>query len=344
MRAPAILILLAAAHAHAAPPVPTVPDRSDPRIDEAEKLRLEGATKFVDDAAARLVRFQRALAMEEQVYGKDDPRLLPALVSIRSEVSLLGDWVALLGYLERMRAMQERAHGRVSREVANTIAEMASTWSRLSEFTKSEPLFREANTIAEQALGAESVDFASFLTMQATGYSANQDYARAYALLARALAIVEKTVQEGPQLLGPLSQLAYVADLRGRFDESVALFRRLIVIADRAYPDNAMLRGSYRQQAAQPLLHAGHPDEAEAMRAEAQRMYQEELARIEAKVAAGGPGAAIAQAQWVGFASLLVGLYLEAGQAARALPLAKKKYDTAVALYGPDHPAVAVED
>src|SRR4051794_12395425 len=89
-RIAALLILLAAPSAHAAPPhrppgkpaaapKSATPQPPEAMVAEARRLATEASLKYGADAAARHSRLARALSLYEKAYGPDDVRLIEPL-------------------------------------------------------------------------------------------------------------------------------------------------------------------------------------------------------------------------------------------------------------------------
>ncbi|MCA9686890.1 MAG: tetratricopeptide repeat protein, partial [Myxococcales bacterium] len=238
-------------------PLARAADSDDAQIGYYDNL---GILSFMDGhyEAAREA-FAASLAIEEQVWGADHPRIAGSLNN-------LGVVAALAGDDERARADFEGALRIYTATLGPEHPKVATTLNHLGGVESGEQArahLERALAIRERSLGPDHPEVASVLTTLAA--QANDDGRLQDALdyQQRALAIQERQLgSDHPDVAVSLCNLGLLALELERFEEARAHFERALTIQERELgPDHVALAGSLRGLGL-ALLGLGVPAEA----------------------------------------------------------------------------------
>jgi serine/threonine-protein kinase len=178
-----------------------------------------------------------AIALREQLGGKDDPALAPALVSLARvgfyDSGLGAGWEA---HLERAIALQTRALGERHPDLARSLRFRAVLTFRDKRGDGREDAER-AVAIVQESLG-ESIELAEALGSLGQLHFEHRDIAAARKSLEAAVALEEKLLEPNhPLHLQTLNNLAnaMLYDGQPRFDDAFNLRTRLLALADATF-------------------------------------------------------------------------------------------------------------
>jgi tetratricopeptide (TPR) repeat protein len=103
--------------------------------------------------------YNRATALGEKHFGKDDWHMAWAIGGIGEVIRMQGDAPRALPYLERAAALQEKSP--YVRQLASALNNVANVYSyTMHDYAKAEPLYRRAIGISEGVYGGEDVNTA----------------------------------------------------------------------------------------------------------------------------------------------------------------------------------------
>jgi tetratricopeptide (TPR) repeat protein len=268
---------------------------------------------------------QRALAIDEEVYGQDHPDVARDLNTQAEALRDLGREDEALPLVRRALAIAEKFYGLNHPEVVVHLSGQALALWRLWRVDEALPLFQRALAIDEDHYGPEHPNVAVHLGNQALMLRALGRADEALPLFQRALGIIEtRNGPQHPNLAAVLSGQAVALRELGRGDEALPLFQRALTITERLYgPDHPNV-GRVLSNHAAALRDLGRLDEALPL-------FQRALTIDERLY---GPDHPDVTAALTDYASVL----LDLGRADEALPLFQQALTTAEKLYGSDHP------
>jgi tetratricopeptide (TPR) repeat protein len=319
---------------------------------------------------AALPLLQRALAIDEQVYGPNHPEVASSLASLAGVLQAMGDYNAALPLLQRALAIHEQVHGANHPDVATNLNNLASVLKDMGDYNSALPLFQRALAIYEQVHGANHPDVATSLNNLGLLLKDMGDYNAALPLFQRALAIYEKELGPNhPYVANSLASLASVLKVMGDYNAALPLFQRALAIYEKELGANhpyvatnlnnlaSVLQAMGDYNAALPLfqralairekeLGPNHPDVATSLASLASvlkvmgdynaalPLFQRALAIYEKELGANHPDVATSLNN--------LGLLLKVmGDYNSALPLFQRALAIREKELGPNHPDVA---
>jgi formylglycine-generating enzyme required for sulfatase activity len=211
--------------------------------------------------------FRRALTIDEQTYGPNDPDVAADLNNLAELLRATNRLAEAEPLVRRALTIHEQSYGLNHPSVAadlNSLAELLRATNRLAE---AEPLVRRALTIHEQTGGPNHPDVAADLTSLAELLRATNRLAEAEPLFRHALIIHERFYGPNDRHVAPaLSNLASFLTETNRLAEAEPLVRRALTIHEQTGgpndPDVAadltslaeLLRATNRLAEAEPLF------------------------------------------------------------------------------------------
>jgi tetratricopeptide (TPR) repeat protein len=234
---------------------------------------------------------ERALAIDEAVYGPDHPEVAIGLINLAGIWRDLGQLATARPLAERALAIDEAAYGPDHPEVATDLINLAGIWRDLGQLATARPLAERALAIDEAAYGPDHPRLSTrrrllddLSTMQA-GADESQaddkngvavaladlarrvyddgDVAAALSLMRRAIRAIESTLgPDDPELVIPLNDIAAI--MRGAGDEegAVSNLERALEISTHSlgadHPANALTLANLGNL----LASRGRPQEA----------------------------------------------------------------------------------
>ncbi len=278
--------------------------------------------------AAALPLFERALAIDEAVYGPDHPDVAADLNNQAEALRTLGRATDALPLYARALAIDEAVYGPDHPDVARDLNNQAAALATLGRATDALPLLQRALAIDEAVYGPDHPDVARDLNNQAAALATLGRATDALPLLQRALAIDEAVYgPDHPDVAIDLNNQALALATLGRATDALPLYARALAIDEAVYgPDHPDVARDLNNQA-EALRTLGRATDALPL-------YARALAIDEAVYGPDHPDVARdLNNQAAALATL--------GRATDALPLYARALAINEAVYGPDHPAVA---
>jgi tetratricopeptide (TPR) repeat protein len=270
---------------------------------------------------------QRALTIEEAVYGPEHPDVAGTLTNLGVVQGQLGEFEAARVTLQRALTIKEAVYGPEHPDVAGTLTNLGIVQRQLGEFEAARASQQRALTIFEAVYGPEHQEVAIMLTNLGDVQRQLGEPETARASHQRALAIKEAIYgPEHPEVARTLTNLGAVLEELGELEAARATHHRALAINESAY-------GPDHPEVARTLTNLGtvleQLRELEAARATRQRA----LAIEEAVYGPEHPDVAITLGD-LGSVQAQLG-ELEAARASHRRALAINK-----ACYGAEHPEV----
>jgi len=135
--------------------------------------------------------YQRALRINEQQLGREDPETARSLNNLARLHTKLGQYGDAEPLAQRALQISEQTQKTEDPETADSLDNLAELYSDQGKYSEAEPLYKRALMIREQALGPEHPDVASSLYGLANLYRNQGRYSEAEPLYSRALTIYE---------------------------------------------------------------------------------------------------------------------------------------------------------
>ncbi len=188
--------------------------------------------------------FERALAIQEEVFGPDHPQTAASLNNLALLLMDEGDFVASRPLFERALAIDEARFGPHHSDVGRDLNNLALLLMAQGDFASARPLFERALAIDEGNFGPNHPEIATELSNLAALLRAQGEFAAARPLLERALAIREKTPgADHPDTAKTLNGLALIFRDQSDLVAARPLCERALAIFEKAlgvdHPDTA---------------------------------------------------------------------------------------------------------
>jgi tetratricopeptide (TPR) repeat protein len=268
----------------------------------------------------------QALAIQENVLGREHPDTATSLSSLSGLLQDQGDLAGARPLQERALAIRESVLGPEHPDTAISLDSLAFLLHAQGDLAHARPLYERGLAVREKVFGPKHPVTAFSIHNLGRPLRDQGDLAQARPLFERALAIRENALGPTyPDTAWSLSALAGLLQAQGDFAEARSRFERALAIHENVlgpeHPDTASSLGNLAG-----LL------QAQGALAEAQPLFERALAIREKVLGSEHPDTA-----WS--LSDLSELFEDQGDFARALPL----YERALAIHekvlGPEHPA-----
>ncbi|WP_241758991.1 CHAT domain-containing tetratricopeptide repeat protein [Pyxidicoccus parkwayensis] len=329
-------------------------------------MRLEQVGRY----AAALPSGERALAIQEEVLGKNHPAIAQTLTTVAILHDKQGHPARAEPLFERAVSILETARGPDSPELAQALDNLALSYSHQHQYARALPLHQRALAILEATLGTKHPDVARTRINLAVAWSNQSLHTKAEPLYEQALSIQEESLgRNHPEVARTLNKLGrHYAD-QGLHEQAEARYRRALDIQQTTLGENhpevadtlANLARLYSLQGqdarAEPLLlrvllirmvslGKNHPDVAAALNnlanlysrrgqpIVAEQLYWLALSIQDRELWKGHPDIAVAF-------NNLAGLYSKQGLPGFAEGLLRQALSIQQAALGPRHPDVA---
>ncbi|WP_293256724.1 serine/threonine-protein kinase [Nannocystis sp.] len=177
---------------------------------------------------------ERALAIREELLGRDHPEVATSLSHVANIQRDRGELAAALVALERALTIREQAFGPDHPTVAAALNDLALLQQVRGKYPEAQALLERALVIAEAAWGAEGLDAATILNNLGRVRHMRGDYGEAQLLLERALAIRERLLApDDLELATSLQYLGLLHMVRGDRLRARELLERGLAIRER---------------------------------------------------------------------------------------------------------------
>ena len=182
---------------------------------------------------------ERALAIEEAIYGPDHPDVAVALGNIGNLQQRLGELPAARVTLERTLAIEEAAYGPDHPEVAITLTNLGYVQQLLGELPAARATYERALAIKEVAYGPDHPQVAITLGNLGIVQQRLGELPAARVTLERALAMKEAAYGPNhPDVARTLTNLGPVQSELGEQAAACATLERALAIKEAAYGPN----------------------------------------------------------------------------------------------------------
>jgi tetratricopeptide (TPR) repeat protein/MinD-like ATPase involved in chromosome partitioning or flagellar assembly len=209
---------------------------------------------------------RRALAIDEQSYGPDHPRVALRLNNLAQLLKVTNRLAEAEPMMRRSLAIAEQTYGPEDTAVAtrlNNLGELLMDTNRMAE---AEPMFRRALTIAEESHGPEDPRVAIYLSNLALLLRATNRLAETEPMLRRTLAIDEKSYgPQHPEVATDLNNLAQFLMDTNRLAEAEPMMERALTIDELSFGSEHPKVALRLNNLAQLLRATNRLDEAETM-------------------------------------------------------------------------------
>jgi tetratricopeptide (TPR) repeat protein len=288
-------------------------------------LYLKGRAEFVQAKAA----YERALAINEKVYGPLHPEVAVSLGGLGNVLGCLGDLDGASVALWRALAISERAYGPDHPNVATDLENLGVLLQELGDLPASRDALERALVIDEKAYGPDHSEVATDAANLGMLLKDLDDLAGAKVACLRALSIYEKTYgPDHPKVGTALNNLGNVLVALEDLTGAKAVFQRALAIDEKAY-------GPDHPDVATDVSNLGNVLHGQRDLAGAKAAFQRALSIDEKAYGPDHPEVA-QDANNLGSTLWALG----------DLPGAKAAYERALAIdeksYGSDHPHVAI--
>ncbi|MBQ0922675.1 FxSxx-COOH system tetratricopeptide repeat protein [Saccharopolyspora endophytica] len=272
--------------------------------------------------------YERALTIEERIYGPTHPDIASTLSNLGTVHRELGELRTALQLQQRALTIEEQAYGPDHPNIASTLSNLGTVHQLLGDTVTARDLYERALTIEEQAYGPDHPGIASTLSNLGLVHQQLGDLTTALELQQRALTIKEQAYgPDHPQVATTLTNLGLVHQQLGDLTTALELQQRALTIKEQIY-------GPDHPQVATTLDNLGTVRQQLGELGTALELQQRALT---IKEQAYGPDHPEAGA----ILSNLGTVHRELGELTTALQLQQRALTIQKQAYGPDHPDIA---
>ncbi|MBX7220170.1 MAG: tetratricopeptide repeat protein [Blastocatellia bacterium] len=181
--------------------------------------------------------FQRALALEEKLYGAEHPETIQTLSNFATLYSAKGDYQQAESMFLKVLAIREGVFGPENPFVADTLNSLGLLYDRAGNYPAAEKAYQRALAIREKALGPDHPDTSQSVNNVGTLYFAIGKYPQAELFFLRALAIREKAFGKiHNRTATTLNNLGTFYESRAEYDKAEKYFRQALEIRRQILP------------------------------------------------------------------------------------------------------------
>ncbi|MDQ1354223.1 MAG: hypothetical protein QG657_4532 [Acidobacteriota bacterium] len=175
--------------------------------------------------------YEKALAIDEKVYGKEHLDVATGLNNVGEAWRALGDPKKAISYVEQALAIWKKAYGEQHPQVATGLNNLGSAYKALGYPKKAISYVEQALAIDEEVYGKEHPNVARDLNNLGSAYDALGDHRKAILYVEQALAIDEKVLdKEHPNVARDLNNLGAAYYQLGRKDKARPYFQNAYAI------------------------------------------------------------------------------------------------------------------
>jgi len=246
---------------------------------EAMRLgNLGYVLEIAGDYDAAAASFEASLALAEQTFGRDDPRLLQPLNGLAMTLKNQGSYERAAATFERALDLVERTVGPDHPRNASLLANLGNLQRARGQLAESEASHRRALEIRRATLGEDHPEVAASLHNLASLQIDRGDYEGAAASFRRAAEVFEASYGDRHGHVGTARNgLGYALYLQQRFGEARTEFDRAIAIQSAAHGEDHPMVASARTNLGLALHMLGDLDGAA-------EQHRRSLAIMEAKL------------------------------------------------------------
>src|SRR5437868_2949584 len=210
---------------------------------------------------------RRALAIDEQSFGPDHPKVAISLNNLAALLQVTNRLTDAEPLMRRALAIDEQSFGPDHPKVAISLNNLAALLQVTNRLTEAEPLMRRALAIDELSFGPDHPKVAIRLNNLAQLLQDTNRLTDAEPLMRRALAIDEQSFgPDHPEVATDLNNLAHLLQDTNRPTETEPLMRRAVAIDEQSFgPDHPnvairlnnlaqLLQDTNRLTEAEPLM------------------------------------------------------------------------------------------
>ncbi len=291
--------------------------------------RLMACLAMYSNARARFDEaepmYRRALAIDEQYFGKDHPNVaidLNNLAQLLQDTNRLAEAEPLM---RRALEIHEQFFGKDHPSVAIDLNNLATLLQDTNRLAEAEPLMRRALEINEQSFGKDHPKVATHLNNLAELLRVTNSLTEAEPMYRRALAIDEQYFgKDHPKVAIDLNNLAQLLQDANRLAEAEPLMRRVVEILKNPGGDPFPNYARALNNLAGLLHYTNRLAEAEPLMRQALAIDEQAFGKDHPNVAT--------------HLNNLAGLLQATNSLAEAEPLMRRALETFEKSLGPDHP------
>ena len=175
--------------------------------------------------------YEKALAIYEEILGKEHPLTALAYNNIAAIYDKQGNYGKALEYCEKALAIREKVLGTEHPDTATTYDNIAAVYGKQDDYGKALEYCEKALAIREKVLGTEHPDTATTYNNIGIVYEYKYDYEHALEYYGKALSIREKFLgTEHPYTATTYNNIASVYRAQGDYEYALEYFVKSLTI------------------------------------------------------------------------------------------------------------------
>lgn len=285
--------------------------------------------QMIDDYAGARSYWERALAIDEQVFGANHPATAHSLNNLGYLLQAIGDYAGARLHYERALATRQQVLGIDELDMANSFNSLGTLLQITGDYAEARLHYERALAIRQQVLGIDHPATARSLNNLGQLLHVIGDYAGALTYLERALSINEQLLgSDHPTTALSLNNLGELLRVMGDYVGAQPYYERALSICEHAL-------GHHHHYTASSLNNLGLVLQATGNNAGARTYFERALSIHEQVLGFDHPSTATSLNN-LGYLLRAIGDYAEAQRyLERALSIHEQ-------VLGPDHPTTAL--
>jgi len=251
---------------------------AEPGLEAAARNGMGVMLRMQGKLPEALAHLQRALELQEQALGPDDPNVAALTGNIGLALNEQGKPEEALVHLRRALAIQEATLGPSHPKLAATLGNIGTVLMNQGKLDESLVHHQRALAIQEQALGPDHIEVASTLGNIGGVYMGQGKLPAALEHMQRAVAVQERTLgPRHPDLAIILDGIGSVLHAQKRPDEALAYHQRALAIQEETLGPTHPSVGIALTGIGNVLIDQGKLDEAATRHRRALEIFEQAL-------------------------------------------------------------------
>ncbi len=186
---------------------------------------------------------QRAVALEEKLFGADSAEVATTLLHLGYDYFALGQFDRALAAYQRSLTIRQKVLGADHPRVAMSLVNIGNAYYQKRELATAASYYQRALAVQEASLGPDNFALYEPLNNLGNVYSDQKDWPRALAAYQRGLSIVERKLgPDDPNVSDVVGNIGDVYVIQGHPEQAIALYERSLRILTKAHgADHASL-------------------------------------------------------------------------------------------------------
>lgn len=262
--------------------VPRTPTKSEQTVIDKLDMELTGHQRQQANFVALKVAKQ-LYELTRKGWGDEAPETTRRAQTLAGLMQMTGDYAGAVTIYKQLLALTEKQKGADSREALSALMPIVGPYWAQNRLDELEPIYLRILALSKKLDGEGSVQYAGNLMLYGTLLNQRNEYSSALRIYEQAFKIQEAAAasKDDLSLLGPLQALASTYWQTNQKQKAVALYDRVLKIADKSAAGNVQMMASTYWSVAAMYHYGGREDLATPLTRKVIDIYTKEIARLE---------------------------------------------------------------